>query len=205
MRYFLLILLLVTVTVVGLAGFRGALFRKPPLEVFPDMKRQAKLRPQKPYAFFADQTTSRLPVPGTIARGTPYEDIPLNTGRISGTTNWVDTNPRPITAELLARGRERYTVYCSPCHSAAGDGNGIITKYGMLRAGNYHDPRIVRMSDGEIFNTITQGKNQMASYASQVSLDDRWAIIAYVRALQRTRLGTSADVPAEQRAALDKP
>jgi len=205
MRYFLLILLLMTVVVVGLAGRRGTLSRKPPLEVFPDMKRQAKLRPQKPYPFFADQTTSRLPVPGTIARGTPYEDIPLNTGRIPGTTNWVETIPRPVTAELLARGRERYTVYCSPCHSAAGDGNGIITKYGMLRAGNYHDPRIVRLSDGEIFNTITQGKNQMASYASQVSLDDRWAIIAYIRVLQRTRLGTPEDVPAEQRAALAKP
>jgi len=202
MRYFVIILALVVVTVVSVAGFRGSLSRRPPLEVFPDMKRQPKLRPQKPNAFFADQKSSRLPVPGTLARGVAFEDVPVNTGRITGTTNFVETNPVPITAELLARGRERYTIYCSPCHSAAGDGNGITTKYGMLRAANYHDPRLVRMPDGEIFNTITQGKGLMSSYASQVSGPDRWAIIAYIRVLERARLGNLDDVPAEIRPTL---
>jgi mono/diheme cytochrome c family protein len=195
MRYYFIILLLVVVAVVGVAGFRGGISRQPPLEIFPDMKRQPRLRPQKPNPFFADERSSRLPVPGTIARGSPFEDIPVNTGRATGTTNWVETNPLPVSAELLARGRERYVIYCSRCHGETGDGNGITTKYGMLRAGNFHDPRLIRMADGEIFNTVTAGKNLMPSYASQVTLTDRWAVIAYVRTLQRTRLGTLDDVP----------
>lgn len=202
MRYFFITLTLIIAAVVSIAGFRGTMSRKPPLEVFPDMKRQPKLRPQKVSAFFGDQRTSRLPVAGMIAANALLPETPLASGRVLGTTNFVETNPLPITAELLDRGRKRYTIYCSPCHSPAGDGNGVITKYGMLRAGNYHDPRIVRLPDGEIFNTVTHGKNQMPSYASQVSAEDRWAIIAYIRALERTRLSTLADVPAENRTAL---
>ena len=148
--------------------------------------------------------SSRLPLPGTIPHDTPVENVPLMTGHVPGTTNNVETNPLPVGEELLARGRERFTIYCSPCHSAAGDGNGITTKYGMLRAGNLHDPRIVRMPDGEIFNIMTQGKNLMPSYAAQVPVLDRWAIIAYVRALERSRLGSLDDVPAEDRGSLKK-
>ncbi|MBM3892262.1 MAG: cytochrome c, partial [Verrucomicrobia bacterium] len=141
MRYFLLILLLLVAGVVGVAGFRGQLSRKPPLEVFDDMKRQPKLRPQKPFALFEDERSSRLQTPGTIARGQRFEDLPVNTGCITGTTNFVATIPVPITAELLARGQERFAIFCAPCHSASGDGNGITSKYGMIRAGNFHDPR----------------------------------------------------------------
>lgn len=202
MRYFLILVLLLTAAVVGIAGFRGTTSRRPPLEVFPDMKRQPRLRPQKPNPFFGDDRSSRLPVPGTVAFDAGIEDLPVYTGRVTGTTNFVENNPLPITSELLAKGRERYTIYCSPCHSAAGDGNGIVTKYGLIRAGNFHDPRLVRMPDGEIFNTIAQGKNQMASYASQVSVSNRWAIIAYIRALERSRLGTIDDVPGEHRASI---
>lgn len=202
MRYFLIALLLVTVSVVSIAGFRGTLSRKPPLEVFPDMKRQPKLRPQKPSAFFADQRDSRLPVPGTYPTDALLEDTPVASGHVPGTTNFVAVSPFPMTAEWLEHGRQRFTIYCSPCHSPAGDGNGIITKYGLLKAGNFHDPRIAKMPDGEIFNTITMGKNQMPSYASQIPTLDRWAIIAYVRALERTRLSDLNDVPAENRATL---
>jgi mono/diheme cytochrome c family protein len=202
MRYYFVILLLVVVGVVGAAGFRGKMSRRPPLEVFPDMKRQPKLRPQKPFAFFEDQRSSRLPVPGTIARGQRVEDLPVNTGYIPGTTNWVEANPVPVTAELVARGRERFAIFCAPCHSAIGDGNGITTQYGMSRAGNFHDPRIVRMTDGELFSIISTGKNLMPSYASQVPVQDRWAIIAYLRALQRARLGTIDEVPPELRDSL---
>ncbi len=202
MRYFLIALLLITASVVGIAGFRGTVSRKPPLEVFPDMKRQPKLRPQKPSEFFADRRDSRLPVPGTVPADALLEDSPVASGHVPGTTNFVAANPLPITAEMLARGKQRYTIYCSPCHSPVGDGNGIITKYGLLKAGNFHDPRIAKMPDGELFNTITVGKNQMPSYAAQVSVSDRWAIIAYVRALERARLGDLNDVPAENRATL---
>jgi mono/diheme cytochrome c family protein len=202
MRYFFIFLLLSVVAVVSFAGFRGTLSRRPPLEVFPDMKRQPKLRPQKPSALFEDRRDSRLSVLGTIPLGTLLEDNPVATGRVPGTTNFVETNPLPVTAELLALGRERYTIYCAPCHNPVGDGNGIITKYGLLKAGNYHEPRLVRAPDGELFNTITAGKNQMASYASQVSITNRWAIIAYIRALERARLGRLEDVPADTRASL---
>ena len=204
MRYFFITLLLVVAAVVSLAGFRGGFSRRPPLEVFPDMKRQPKLRPQKPSAFFADQRTSRLTVAGTVPADALLEDSPLASGHVPGTTNFVTVNPLPITAQLLDRGQQRFTIYCSPCHSAAGDGNGITTKYGMLRAGNFHDPRILKMPDGELFNTITLGKNQMPSYASQVTVADRWAVIAYLRALERSRLGDIADVPAANRASLKK-
>lgn len=202
MRYFLLILGCVVVAVLSFAGVRGGLSRRPPLEIFPDMKRQAKLRPQTAAPFFSDKMSSRPPVPGTIARGTPYENNEVNTGFRPGTTNFVENIPVPVTAELLARGKSRYQINCLPCHSPVGDGNGVVTKYGMIRAGNYHDPRLVKMTDGELFNTISNGKNLMAAYASQVSITDRWAIISYVRALQRCRLGVVEDVPEPQRAAL---
>jgi mono/diheme cytochrome c family protein len=202
MRYFLITLLLIAAGVVSVAGLRGCVSRKPPLEVFPDMKRQPRLRPQKPNAFFADRLSSRPPVPGTIALGAPYQDWPANTGTVTGTTNFVEANPLPVTAELLARGQERYTVFCVHCHSPVGDGNGVTTKFGMLKAGNFHEARLVRMPDGEIFNTITKGKGQMASYAAQVPEHDRWAIVAYVRALQLARLGSLDDVPAEMRSSL---
>jgi mono/diheme cytochrome c family protein len=202
MRYFFLMVILAVAAVVSVAGWRGGLSRRPPLEIFPDMKRQPKLRPQKPFAFFADQRSSRLPVPGTIPFDALLDDTPLASGREPASTNWVAVNPMPINAELLERGRQRYTIFCAPCHSAAGDGNGIVTKYGMLRAGNYHEPRIVRLPDGEIFNTISRGKNLMSAYAAQIPTADRWAIVAYVRALQLTRLGGVTDVPENRRAGL---
>jgi mono/diheme cytochrome c family protein len=202
MRYFFVIVLLGVVGVVSMAGWRGRVSRQPPREIFSDMERQPRLRPQKPDPFFADGRSSRLPAPGTIARGAPFEDTPVNTGCVTGTTNWVETNPLPVNAELLARGQERFTIYCSRCHGGVGDGNGITTKYGMLRAGNYHEPRLIRMTDGELFHTVTAGKNQMPVYAPQVTVTDRWAVIAYVRALELARLGTLDDVPEEIRANL---
>jgi mono/diheme cytochrome c family protein len=112
--------------------------------------------------------------------------------------------PTEVTASLLARGRERYTIHCSPCHGVVGDGKGITAKYQMVGMANYLDPRLVAMPDGEIFNTITHGKNLMGAYGGNVDIPDRWAIIAYVRVLQRSRLATMDDVPESQRALLNK-
>ena len=205
MRYFLLIFGLTIVAVMLIAGKRGDISRKPPIEVFPDMDRMPKLRPQAANSFFADGMSSQLPVPGTIARGSAYQDIPANTGKITGTTNWVINIPVPVTEQLLARGQERFGIYCAVCHSAAGDGKGITGKYGMVAMANFHDPRIVKMPDGELFTVITYGRNLMGPYAGQIDIQDRWAIIAYVRALQRSRLATLEDVPASERAALARP
>jgi mono/diheme cytochrome c family protein len=202
MRYFLLIFGLAVVTVMLIAGKRGDISRKPPIEVFPDMDRMPKLRPQAANSFFGDGMSSQLPVPGTVARGSAYQDIPANTGKEPGTTNWVLNIPVPVNAQLLARGQERYGIYCSVCHSPAGDGKGITGKYGMIAMANLHDPRIVKMPDGELFTVITYGRNLMGPYGGQIDLQDRWAIIAYVRALQRSRLAILDDVPADQREGL---
>jgi mono/diheme cytochrome c family protein len=213
MRYFLLIFAVIVALAVGIAGQRGHLSRKPPLYVFPDMRRQLKLRPQQPNSFFANGVSSQLPVPGTIARGTPiqtasglvypYEDSPVFTGRMTGTTNFIETNPLTVNAQLLQRGRERFTIYCAPCHGQAADGNGITKKLGvMLTVANLHDKRIVELPDGEIFQVITQGRNTMGAYGPNVPVADRWAVIAYLRALQLSWLGTTNDVPPELRATL---
>ena len=199
--------------VVGIAGFRGGPARKPPIEIFPDMNRQLKLRPQEANTFFANGVSSQLPPSGTIARSEPvqtaagpvyaFEDSPVNTGRVTGTTNFVEMNPLPVTGELLQRGRERFDIYCAPCHGRLGDGNGITKKLGLMPAvANLHDQRIVVMTDGEIFNTITHGKSTMAAYGPLMPAQDRWAAIAYLRALQLSWLGSTNDLPPEQQAAL---
>jgi mono/diheme cytochrome c family protein len=100
---------------------------------------------------------------------------------------------------MIARGQNRFQIYCQPCHGALGDGTGITKTYGMVATASYQDDRIRKMPEGEIFNTITNGKNTMMSYADKLSPDDRWAVIAYVRALQRARNATIADVPPEHR------
>jgi len=199
--------------IVGIAGFRGGLSRKPPIEIFPDMNRQLKLRPMEPDSFFPNGVSSQLPPPGAIARSEPvqtvdgpvypFEDSPVNTGLVTGTTNFIATNPLPVNQELLQRGRGRFDIYCAPCHGQLGDGNGITKKIGDMPAvANLHDKRTVEMPDGEIFNTITRGKSTMAAYGPLVPVQDRWAIIAYLRALQLSWLGSTNDLTAEQQAAL---
>jgi mono/diheme cytochrome c family protein len=218
MRYFLAAFVLLCLVVVSIAGFRGGISRRPPIELFPDMDRQPKLRPQSANEFFADRFSSRLHPANTIPRSQsvvvgetavyPFDDHPLNTGMVAGTppgaTNFVELNPLPINAELLARGRDVYSIHCQLCHGAAGDGKGVTTKYGMVVIANLHDPRLVRMTDGEIFNTVTHGKNLMQGYAATIVPRDRWAAIAYVRALQLSHLATADEVPADQQAALRK-
>ena len=202
MRYFLLILALATVTVMGVFGKRGHTFKQPPLEIFPDMDRQPKLRPQQPNLTFANGRSSQEPIPNTVARGDHYQNNAINTGREPGTTNFVVNIPLPVTEKLMARGQERYNIYCTPCHDALGTGNGIVKKYGYASVRSIHERIVVAQPDGEIFHTITHGKSTMMPYGSQISIEDRWAIVAYVRALQRGRLGLLDEVPADLKAGL---
>ena len=202
MRYFLLIFALAVVTVMGVFGKRGHHFKQPPLEIFTDMDRQAKLRPQQPSLTFANGRSSQEPVPNAIARGDHYENNPVNTARDTGTTNFVAVIPVPVTEQLMSRGKQRYDIYCLPCHGPQGDGNGIVKKYGYASVRSLHEKIIVVQPDGEIFNTITHGKNTMYPYGSQISIEDRWAIVAYVRALHRSRLGVLDEVPAQLKAGL---
>jgi len=205
MRYFLFFFGLAVLSVMLIAGKRGDLSRKPPIELFPDMDRQPKLRPQEPSRFFGNGLSSQLPVPGTVARGTPYAANAENTGKIPGTTNWVQTIPVAVTSSLMQRGQTRFNINCAVCHGAAGNGKGITSKYGMLTTANLHDLRLVQMTAGEIFNTITHGKGLMGAYGAQTTIEDRWAIVAYVRALQRSQLASLEDVPVGEREKLTAP
>jgi mono/diheme cytochrome c family protein len=202
MRYFLLIFALAVVTVMGVLGKRGHHFKQPPLEIFPDMDRQPKLRPQQPNLTFANGRSSQEPIAGTVARGDHYQETPINTGRAANSTNFVVTVPVPVTEELMARGKQRFEIYCLPCHGPVGDGAGIVKKYGYATIRSLHEKIVVAQPDGELFNTITHGKATMFPYGSQISIEDRWAIVAYVRALQRSRLGLVDEVPAAMKAGL---
>lgn len=206
MRYFLLGFFLLVVLVVGLAGFRGELTRNRPLELFPDMDRQPKLKPQDESELFLDGRASRKPVPGTIARGDAWQQNEMNTGLVPGTTNFVEINPVPVTEPLLDRGQERYTIYCAPCHGPEGDGKGVTTQFGVAGVASFHDQRLLEMTDGQYFQTITHGSPSklMGAYGDKLEIQDRWAVVAYVRALQLSRLATTNDVPAAQLSSLQE-
>lgn len=191
MRYFVAILTLVGILVISLAGLRGNFSTRPQIEVFSDMVRQPKLRPQG--------TNNARHIEGTIEFGTDKTNKVIETGRIVGTTNWVATNPLPITRPMLDRGQDRYQIFCAPCHGVAGDCRGVTIKYNMVAMANFHDKRLIDMPDGEMFNTITHGKGLMGAYGGSLSVEDRWSVIAYIRALERSHLSTIEDVPNELR------
>ena len=199
------------VLTISILGFRGKTFTKPPMDVFPEwlfpgMKYQPKLTQQTASAFFADGRSDRVAPEHTVASsfgpaGSPLRDDDfLYLGKLPDGT-FARGFPKELTVDLklLERGRDRFTIYCSPCHGAVGDGNGITKKYGMGAVPTYHDDRLRLMAEGEIFNTITNGKGQMNPYADKLKPADRWAVIAYVRALQRAQTGTVADVPDDHR------
>jgi mono/diheme cytochrome c family protein len=167
------------------------------VEVFSDMRRQPKYKALGASPFFSDGRASRPPVPGTVAAGRLAGDEAFETG-IAGKM-YVGRNPLPIDAALLARGRERFDIYCSVCHDRAGDGKGIVAVRTAWLAVNLHDERVLQMTDGELFNVATYGRRTMPAYRFQISPADRWAIVAYVRALQRAGLGAIEDVPSELR------
>jgi mono/diheme cytochrome c family protein len=203
MRYAYLVLALVVVGSVSILGFRGSVTNKPPLEVFPDMDRQSKYLPQAASAFFADGRADRPLPAGAVARGDLRADDHLHLGKAAN-GSFATGFPASITidAKLLERGHDRYSIYCIPCHGAIGDGNGITKSYGMGATPTFHDDRLRKMAEGEIYNTIIHGKGNMLSYADKLSAEDRWAVIAYVRALQRAQTGTINDVPASHKSEL---
>jgi len=200
MRNVYLVTLFVCVLGVSILGFRGTTFTAPPIDLFPDwafpgMEVQPKHRPQSANAFFADGRSDRTPPARTVARGMLRDDDHLHLGKSSDGT-FAAKLPASLKVDLslLERGQDRFQIYCAPCHGALGDGNGMTKRYGMGATPTFHDPRLRTMPDGEIFNTITNGKNTMMSYADKLSPEDRWAVVTYVRALQRAQQGTAADV-----------
>lgn len=188
--------------VVGLAllGLRGTTKLDPPIEIFPDMDRQAKFKSQQPSRFFADGRADRPPIPGTVPFGVPVDNPYLTTGMMGN--HWGDGIPVKVDRALIDRGQQRYAINCLPCHGALADGKGIVQQYNFNVIASLHQPRILEMADGEIFNTITHGKGQMGPYP-HTRPEDRWAIIAYLRVLQKARNASIADVPAAERAKLE--
>lgn len=167
-----------------------------------DMHIQPKYLPEKPTTFFSDGRSERPEVPGTVARGHLHTDELMYNGTINGQT--ANVFPFPITAEDLARGQQRYNIYCSPCHGYDGSGRGMVVLRGFQQPPSYHTDRLRNAPVGYFFDVITYGFGNMYSYASRVSPDDRWRIAAYIRALQLSEHAPVADVPPNDRASLEK-
>jgi mono/diheme cytochrome c family protein len=168
-----------------------------------DMHIQPYYRPLAKSDFFADGRSARNPVDGTVARGDLREDSYLYTGKIGG--NPGEYMPFPVTPDVLTRGQDRFNVYCTPCHGRVGDGNGFIPSRGLKRPPSYHIERLRKAPVGYFFDVMTNGFGVMPDYSAQIAPRDRWAIVAYVRALQLSQNATSADVPAGQKVPADAP
>jgi len=167
-----------------------------------DMHDQPKYKPLRESDFFADKRASRPFVAGTVARGTLREDAHFYTGKLESGA-FADRLPMPATDRLVARGRVQFETFCAPCHGRTGAGNGMIVQRGFKRPSSYHIPRLRLMPVGYLFDVITSGFGAMSDYAAQIPVEDRWAIVAYVRALQLSQYAPLESVPEGKRAALE--
>jgi mono/diheme cytochrome c family protein len=156
------------------------------------MDDQPKVLPQAASDFFYNGASMREPVPGTVPIGGLREDAALFTGK-GADGQFVATIPVPVDEALVERGRERYRIYCQPCHDARGDGKGILFQRGNVPTASFHQEKILKYPDGQIFDVITNGTGLMSGYRWPIPPADRWAIVAYVRELERKRLASAAE------------
>jgi len=221
-RTFLYLFTLVVAGVLALAGFRGQKFTNTPLQITPDMKHQPKVITQHGSPFFADNRGDHPIVPGTIPAGYTLPGRYLQSGvnnqnassSFTSEPTYRDTGimgdvygdgiPLDLNARLLERGRERFEIYCSVCHDRAGSGNGVAKAYGLATVASLLDDRIKSQPDGQIFATITNGKNTMGAYGPSIAVEDRWAIVAYLRVLQRSQSVKAELLSPETKALLEK-
>ena len=196
---------LVLTSVVALSGCaRGCTSSRPPIHINPSMDDQPKVRAQTASPFFYDGASMRQPVPGTVAIGALKEDAAFFTGK-GADGQFVATIPHSVDEALVERGRQRYVIYCQPCHDARGDGRGILFQRGNVPTATFHQDKILKYTDGQIFDVITNGTGLMAGYRWPIPPADRWAIVAYVRELQRQGLARAASTSASVNATADKP
>ena len=221
MRYLFLVMILGAILVVGMFGFRGHKFSDTPVEIFPDMDRQDRVNAQSKSDFFADGVGAREPVAGVLPMGFSIPENPVqdgdpildgfslpgsyfNSGRIG--EHYGDGMPDGLIVDeaLLSRGQQRFGIYCAICHGASGDGEGTLANFGNMRpVANLHMPQFADPSnpqyrpDGEMFEIITMGRARMGAYGGAIPAADRWAIIAYVRALQNATKEATADKAAQ--------
>lgn len=187
----------------GLTGCRGGVSSKPPIHLIDDMDQQRKFQPEEASKFFADGRAMRPLVEGTVAQGHLDEDDAYFRGKVGA--NYVAKIPAPLVvdAALVRRGQERYNIYCAACHDRSGLGQGLVVKRGYPIAADLTKPRIVEMSDGQLFEVISQGIRNMPGYRKQIPVEDRWAIIAWVRVLNRAGAATIDDVPSDSRNSIE--
>ena len=177
---------------VGLTGCaRGCTSSRPPIHLNPSMDDQPKVLAQTASPFFYDGSSMRQPVPGTIPIGGLKEDAAFFTGK-GADGQFVATNAVTVNEAVVERGRQRYAIYCAPCHDARGEGKGILFQRGNVPTASFHQEKILKYPDGQIFDVITNGFGLMSGYRWPIPPADRWAIVAYVRELERKRQGTAA-------------
>ena len=187
---------IILTSVVPLAGCaRGCTSSRPPIHPNPSMDNQPKVRAQSASAFFYDGSAMRQPIPGTVAIGGLKEDTAFFTGK-SADGQFIAAIPVSVDESVLERGRERYTIYCQPCHDARGDGRGILFQRGNVPTATFHQEKILKYSDGQIFDIMTNGQGLMPAYRWPIPPADRWAIVAHVRGLQRDRQARNASAAA---------
>ncbi len=206
-------LFLALVLAVAFGGCRGMTSEAPPIHPNLNMDYVQRFEAQEPNQLFVDGAAMRQPVPGTVARGRlrTTGNAPFYYGRTAG-GDYVESIPVEVTPELVARGQNRFNIYCTPCHGQAGDGRGIVAVgngglgYGF-QVPSYHTDALRARPDGYIYDVIQNGINTMPSYGHEIPASDRWAVVSYIRALQRSQGATAADVPERerQRLATDNP
>jgi len=210
--YVLLVLVALSLVPLG-AVYKSRHSRKtePRIQVVYDMDDQYKSKTQAENPFFADGMAMRKHPEGTVAQGMLEADDALHRGQVAGDTLFVESFPVDVTRELMYRGQERFNIYCAPCHGLSGDGNGSVhVRAAALAEGTWTPPTDLRSKTvierpvGHIYNTIKNGIRNMPAYGAQIGVEDRWAIVAYVRALQLSRNAKLEDVPAEVRATLSQ-
>jgi mono/diheme cytochrome c family protein len=203
MNKIMLCIFLIAATALFTDCYRGQPSKKPPIHLIPDMDSQPKYDAQEQSSYFWDGSTMRLPVEGTVAIGHLNDNVAYYKGK-NNNGSFVKANPVEVTLPMLKRGQQRYNIYCAPCHGQVGDGNGIIVKKGYLPPPSFHSERIRALGDGAVCDIISNGIRNMPSYAHQIPVQDRWAIVAYVQALQKSQNATINDVPEELREKITK-
>ena len=184
-----------------LTGCRGQPSEDPPIHIIPDMDWQPKYQPQGESAFFADHRAMRAPVDGTVAVGQLREDDALYRGRRGDA--WVGKAPIAVDAKTLRRGEERFGIYCTPCHDKTGSGRGVVVQRGYPIPPALYGDHARGLADGEVFDIISNGVRNMPSYRTQIPVEDRWAIVTWLRVLQRSQHASPSDVPADQRSKIE--
>ena len=224
MKYLLLGFLITILLVVIVAGPRGHHSSNRPLEFFPDMVRQSKVKPQSQSSFFADGVGPRRPVNGAVPMGfeMPHHTAAAELGNADGVQSadqherlaftegptyydtgmigdqWGTGIPLEVNPALLEKGRERFVINCQVCHGGSGTGNGVTSQYGLANIANYHLDKYLKMADGEIYYTITNGHNSMNGYGANITVHDRWAIVCYIRALQKSQEVHMDELPSDE-------